>query len=156
MNGLERIQDVDKRFLIFGCLCRLSNRLQTIGNEFLGELTTKQWFLLLTLTNLCEQPPTIGELAGLMGCSHQNTMQIARKLQEKGFLRITKDLEDQRALRVQSTDRWRQYCDERRERDDRFVETLFEVLDENELVVMRRCLLKLYENLNDERRLLDE
>ncbi|WP_040197451.1 MarR family winged helix-turn-helix transcriptional regulator [Candidatus Soleaferrea massiliensis] len=156
MNGLERVQDADKRFLIFGCLFLLSNKLQTIGNEFLGELTTKQWFLLLTMTNLCEQPPTIGELAGLMGCSHQNTMQIARKLQEKGFLRITKDLKDQRALRVQSTDRWRQYCNERREQDDRFVDTLFDVLDETELDVMRRCVLKLYDNLSDEGRFFHE
>ncbi len=45
MDNTKEMDNIDKRYHIFGMLFLLSNKLETLGNNFLGELTTKQWFL---------------------------------------------------------------------------------------------------------------
>lgn len=37
---------------------------------------------------LCKECPTIGELAEVMGGSHQNVKQILNKLRQRGFLEL--------------------------------------------------------------------
>ncbi|WP_040951913.1 MarR family winged helix-turn-helix transcriptional regulator, partial [Gorillibacterium massiliense] len=76
---------------IFGGLFVLANKLQAIGDRELGEITTKQWFLMMMIEQWGEEPPTLSELAKEMGSSRQNLKQLALKLQEKGFLSIEKD-----------------------------------------------------------------
>lgn len=71
-------------YLLFGALLAYGNRLQALGDGFYREVTTKQWFLLACL-ELFEAPPTLGELADAMGCSHQNTKQLALKLAAKQY-----------------------------------------------------------------------
>lgn len=76
---------IEDRVRIFGGLFLVSNRLETIGNEFLGELTTKQWFFLAVLFTFFTEPPTLSQLSQFMGSSHQNLKQIALKLEKRGL-----------------------------------------------------------------------
>ena len=77
-------------YLLFGALLAYGNRLQVLGDGFYTEVTTKQWFLLACL-ELFEAPPTLGEVAGAMGCSHQNAKQLALKLAQKGYVLLRRD-----------------------------------------------------------------
>ena len=86
-------------YLLFGALLAYGNRLQTLGDGFYTEVTTKQWFLLACL-ELFETPPTLGEVAGAMGCSHQNVKQLALKLAQKGYVLFRRDAADARRTRV--------------------------------------------------------
>lgn len=147
MIKLEKLQDIDKRYRIFGMIFLLSTKLETMGNTFLGELTTKQWFLMLTLTNFFETPPTLSQLAKQMGTSHQNTKQLALKLQEKGFLSIEKDDQDNRALRIVPTEKIEEYVKNRQEKDHKFIEDFFGVLTEAEIEDLDKILLKMLDNI---------
>lgn len=46
MKKIQSLTSIDTRYLIFGSIFSMSTKLETIGKDFLGELTTKQWFLL--------------------------------------------------------------------------------------------------------------
>ncbi|MDU5117998.1 MAG: MarR family transcriptional regulator [Clostridium botulinum] len=122
MDNTKEMDNIDKRYHIFGMLFLLSNKLETLGNNFLGELTTKQWFFMLILMNFFKEPPTLSELALEMGTSHQNAKQIAIKLEKKGFLVVNKDIKDKRVLRLTPTNKIREYVKLREDKDHFFIE----------------------------------
>jgi len=147
MDDLKKIQNIDERYRIFGMIFLLSTRLETIGNSFLGELTTKQWFFMLILTNFFDTPPALSQLSRQMGTSHQNTKQLALKLQEKGFLSIDKDEKDNRILRIVLTEKLQDYVKLRQVKDHNFIKELFKVLTKSEVEKLDESLLKLFENI---------
>ncbi|HDK7173807.1 TPA: MarR family transcriptional regulator [Clostridium botulinum] len=147
MDNRKEIDNIDKRYHIFGMLFLLSNKLETLGNNFLGELTTKQWFFMLILMNFFKEPPTLSELAGEMGTSHQNAKQIAIKLEEKGFLVVGKDTRDKRVLRLTPTDKIEKYVKLREDKDHFFIEKFFKVLTVEEVDNVYEAFTKLLDNI---------
>nr|WP_307904181.1 MarR family transcriptional regulator [Clostridium botulinum] len=133
MDNTKEIDNIDKRYHVFGMLFLLSNKLEALGNNFLGELTTKQWFFMLILMNFFKEPPTLSELALEMGTSHQNAKQIAIKLEEKGFLVVKKDTKDKRVLRLTPTNKIEKYVKLRKDKDHFFIEKFFNVLTKEEV-----------------------
>ncbi len=55
-------EKMDKRLIIFANVFLLSNRLQTILDREMGEVTSKQW-LVLVMLGMFDEPPTLKELA---------------------------------------------------------------------------------------------
>ncbi|MBU5426260.1 hypothetical protein KQI41_07505 [Tissierella pigra] len=149
MKELEKLYDIDKRYRIFGMIFLLSNKLETIGNSFLGELTTKQWFFMLTLTTFFESPPTLSQLAKQMGTSHQNSKQLAIRLQEKGFLTIEKDQLDNRAIRIFPTKKMEEYVRVRQDKDHKFIEDFFRVLKDREIKELDEILFRLMDSIQN-------
>ena len=94
---------------VFGSIFLVSNRLETVGNRFLGELTTKQWFLLAVVDTFFSEPPTLTEVAQLIHISYQNIKQIALKLEQKGFVQLHRAPRDRRAWHIHVTERAREY-----------------------------------------------
>ncbi|NFB82757.1 MarR family transcriptional regulator [Clostridium botulinum] len=125
----------------------LSNKLEALGNNFLGELTTKQWFFMLILMNFFKEPPTLSELALEMGTSHQNAKQIAIKLEEKGFLVVKKDTKDKRVLRLTPTNKIEKYVKLRKDKDHFFIEKFFNVLTKEEVKNIYGSFTKLLDNI---------
>ena len=113
----------------------------------MGELTTKQWFLLAFLTTFFEQPPTLGALAAQMGSSHQNVKQLALRLQQKGFISLYQDEKDARALRVKATQKLQAYDQETNERNTLFIGRLFDGFDAQQSTCLLENLLQLYRNI---------
>jgi len=147
MDNTKEMDNIDKRYHIFGMLFLLSNKLETLGNNFLGELTTKQWFFMLILMNFFKEPPTLSELADEMGTSHQNAKQIAIKLEEKGFLVVRKDTKDKRVLRLTHTDKIEKYVKLREYKDHFFIEKFFNVLTKEEVKNIYENFTKLLDNI---------
>ncbi|APC78834.1 TPA: MarR family transcriptional regulator [Clostridium botulinum] len=125
----------------------MSNKLEALGNNFLGELTTKQWFFMLILMNFFKEPPTLSELALEMGTSHQNAKQIAIKLEEKGFLVVKKDTKDKRVLRLTPTNKIEKYVKLRKDKDHFFIEKFFNVLTKEEVKNIYGSFTKLLDNI---------
>ncbi|HDK7137113.1 TPA: MarR family transcriptional regulator [Clostridium botulinum] len=147
MDNTKEIDNIDKRYHVFGMLFLLSNKLETLGNNFLGELTTKQWFFMLILMNFFKEPPTLSELALEMGTSHQNAKQIAIKLEEKGFLVVKKDTKDKRVLRLTPTNKIEKYVKLREDKDHFFIEKFFNVLTKEEVKNIYGSFTKLLDNI---------
>ncbi|AVQ38573.1 MarR family transcriptional regulator [Clostridium botulinum] len=147
MDNTKEMDNIDKRYHIFGMLFLLSNKLETLGNNFLGELTTKQWFFMLILMNFFKESPTLSELALEMGTSHQNAKQIAIKLEKKGFLVVNKDIKDKRVLRLTPTNKIREYVKLREDKDHFFIEKFFNVLTKEEVKSIYESFTKLLDNI---------
>ena len=148
MQGMEKLAGLDARYLAFGLLFTASNRLETVGDHYLGELTAKQWYLLLVLTTFFDRPPTLTQLAGQMGSSRQNVKQLALKLAAKGFVELVDDPRDRRALRVRPTPRLAAYQQRRQAQDAAFIDRLFADC-EGDLAAASRLLQTLCERLEE-------
>lgn len=139
----------EKQQYIFGSLFLLANKLQVIGDQYLGEdgMTTKQWFLTAIISHFGDNQPTLTGVAELMGSSRQNVKQLALKLADKDFLRIEKDEQDARAVRLKLTDRSQVFWNNRRELDSQFITDLFSGLNEEEINLTASSFKKLLEKI---------
>lgn len=140
---------LDKQKYIFGSLFLLANKLQVIGDQFLAKdgMTIKQWFLTVMISQFPGGSPTLGEVAQLMGSSHQNVKQLAIKLHEKGFLEIEKDSQDGRAIRLKLTEKSYLYWQNRDLEGINFVKELFKDLTEEELKTTYNSFKKIFERI---------
>jgi MarR family transcriptional regulator, transcriptional regulator for hemolysin len=135
---------IDMKKYIFATIFLIANKLQTIGDQFLGEdMTTKQWLLTVVLSQTGDKPPTLSRVAGLMGISRQNVKQLALKLEEKEFVKIEKDEQDARILRLKLTEKSRVFWEERQEKDNQFVADLFMDFTEEEIDIVYSGIRKL-------------
>lgn len=146
---MDNMNMIDKQKLIFGSVFLMANRLQVIGDKYFApdDMTVKQWFLTIMISQFNNAAPTLSEVSELMGTSHQNVKQIALKLEKKGFLSIEKDEVDGRAIRLRITEKSFSFWSSRIDKDNEFISSLFKGLDENETSVMCSGLMKLYENI---------
>lgn len=136
---------LEEQKYIFGSLFLLANKLQVIGDHYLAKegMTTKQWLLTACILQFNDGPPTIGEVARLMGSSRQNIKQLALKLAEKDFLRIEKDPKDTRAVRLRLTEKSRAFWEKRQTQDDHFIINLFHCLNKMECKTISESFHKL-------------
>lgn len=121
----KRLEDIRN---VFGMVFVLAQRWQHLGDiELANEgITTKQWLLLVTISNLFDDPPNLNELTLAYGGSRQNVKQLALNLEKRGFLEIYQDTSDRRVLRFKVTEECDQFWNARKELDIQFIEGLFE------------------------------
>jgi DNA-binding MarR family transcriptional regulator len=145
----KHVEDLNKKKYIFGSLFLLSNRLQTIGDQYLGEagITTKQWLLNVMLAQLGDKSPTLSEVTEVIGSSRQNVKQLALKLEDKGFLTIEKDEEDARALRLKLTEKSKTFWRGRHEQDNEYIKNLFKELTPEEVDAICSGFNKLFKGI---------
>ncbi|MGL4108926.1 MarR family winged helix-turn-helix transcriptional regulator [Clostridium sp. LP20] len=143
------MEELDKEFLqkyIFGGIFVFSNRLQIIGDSFLGEITTKQWLLLIGISEFFkDEAPTLSQVGEIIGSSRQNVKQLALKLEEKGFIKIEKD---KRALRLHLTDKLQSYSENRGDRDLEFLNNVFSGVSKEDLIIIFKGMNKFNDNIN--------
>lgn len=120
--------ELEKRAYIFGSIFVLSNRLQVLGDAFDKNITIKQWLFLVCVAQF-KEPPSVSEVADYAGYSRQNAKRLAATLEENGFVSISKDKSDARALRIALTPKCNTYFGERRQREMEFLEKLFDGFD---------------------------
>jgi DNA-binding MarR family transcriptional regulator len=135
---------------IFGALLLIANRIDTLLERELSafNVTAKQWFISVIIYSLFDRPPTISEVARVMGSTHQNVKQIALKLAEKNLLTLEKDEKDRRATRLVPTDYSAEFWAATDTAGASFIGKLFTGLSENDLAAARMALLKLWQNLD--------
>ena len=133
----------ESKYIIFALIFMLSNKLQTIGDSFFAEVSTKQWFILLILGIMGEHTPTLSELSEAVGSSHQNVKQLVLKLEQKGYVEISKDAEDARRLRIRSTPKSQEFAQEYQERSAEFMEKLFGQFSQEELKTTENVIMSM-------------
>jgi len=89
---------------IFSSLFILTNRLQTLFDNHIPELSLKQ-FMVLSAARQADAPLTFTQLGRLLGCSRQNIKKLAEALERKGFVTIRQSPRDARALCICPTQR---------------------------------------------------
>lgn len=132
--------NIDDQHIIFATIFMLANQLQTIGDSFFEEVSAKQWFLLLVLGVMGDYSPTLNELSDAVGSSHQNVKQLALKLEQKGFVTISKDAADLRRLRITPTPKSKEFHQMYEERSTLFLNQLFDSFCAEDLAVTNKVL----------------
>jgi DNA-binding MarR family transcriptional regulator len=122
------MNELKQKAYIFGTIFTLSNKLQVLGDKFDENITTKQWLFILGVSKF-QEPPTVSEVANFIGYSRQNAKRIAAALQKTGYVMISKDKNDARALRIELTSKCREYFKNRDEREIEFLEKIFTGFD---------------------------
>lgn len=153
MNFEEIIQQekvdfsgIDASLFLLGLLSAFDNRYQAKADSFFEEISWKQFFAIICI-NLCKESPTIKELAGLMGSSHQNVKQILLKLEKKGFVDILVDEQDKRKQRVVLTEKTREFCDSHEEGSEKVVQGIFQGISQEQLQITIQTIMQMENNL---------
>lgn len=146
MSKLDQIPNIQ---YIFGSLFVLANRVDTLLERALQKynVSSKQWFLSICVASLFERDPSLKELAKESGSSHQNVKQVALKLQDKDLLSLYKDPKDARTTRVSLTPNSVEFWQKTDQDSQIFMSKLFESINEEELIVVRKVFNQLSENL---------
>jgi|JI9StandDraft_1071089.scaffolds.fasta_scaffold00860_10 DNA-binding MarR family transcriptional regulator len=144
----ERLENIK---LSFGTLFFVANRMETLIDRYLSpyNLTTKQFFLSIVLIRAKEENKqlTLSQASELMGTSRQNVKQLALKLQERGFCKITRDKEDHRILRLSITKKNMEFWEVIDSENIKFLNNMFKEIEDEKLSSMAIGLKKLYDSI---------
>ena len=132
---------------IFSTLFIAGNRLQTLFDHHIPDITLKQ-FMLLSLVRQAPEPLTFTKLGALLGCSRQNVKKLAAALEKKGFVRIRQNPADTRAGQVCPTEKVPDYFRQEVSQYQRRLGDLFQVYSQEELAIFFRLLMKLYAGID--------
>ncbi|NLE25420.1 MAG: MarR family transcriptional regulator [Clostridiaceae bacterium] len=138
---------LEKKAYIFGSFFSLSNKLQAIGDKFDKNLTIKQWLLLVSIFKSESDSPTISEVAALIGNSRQNVKKMGVILEKEGFVKLTKDPNDARMLRISFTPKCHDYFLQREKKETEFLLQLFDGFEPEELDALVNGIAKLGDSI---------
>lgn len=146
--GNMDFSNTEIRPFLLGLLSAFDNRYQACADKFFKEITWKQFFAIICI-NLCEEAPTLNELANIMGTSHQNLKQILIKLEKVGFVEFKKDDSDKRKQRITLTDKCKQFCAEHEEGSQQTISKIFEGIDDIYIAITVKTIMAMEANLNN-------
>jgi len=134
-NTFSRIQAIFASFFV------LQNRIQTAYEKDQDDLTMKQW-LLLAMVMACPEPHTLTNVSLYMGCSRQNTKQLAMALSKKGYVRLV--LGANNSVNIELTEKVIDYEKKMSERNTEVLRILFSDFSEEEISLLYQLYKKLY------------
>jgi DNA-binding MarR family transcriptional regulator len=105
-------------------------------------LSTRQWLLLAVLNRgFGGRPTRLGEAAAAYGTSRQNVKQIALQLESRGYLEITPDPDDARAVLLNVTPKVAVFdAPAERRRQGRFLHDILSGLSESDVQRLEELL----------------
>ena len=139
---------IELSYFLLGLLSAFENRFQTVADGAIKEISWKQFFAIICI-NMCKNPPSINELAEIMGSSHQNIKQILLKLEKKGFVSITADETDKRKQRIELTEYCREFCERNNETSMNIMKTMFSGISEEQLQTTIKTIIQIENNLKE-------
>jgi len=86
-----------------GAISLLSNRLASFGEDILGDVTFRQWFLLTMISRMDPGEKNVREVAEFVGTSRQNVRKMIVPLERRGLLATRRSKTDARSLDVHLT-----------------------------------------------------
>ena len=141
---------------IFSTLFIAGNKLQTIFDNHIPEISLKQ-FMLLSIVRQSKEPLTFTQLGNLLGCSRQNVKKIADVLMKKGFITIQQSPHDTRAMCICPTEKVNGFFQNDFSGYQKELRYLFEVYTDKEIKTLFLLISKLYAGIeNLEKRTSDE
>lgn len=139
--------NLSKQEYIFGSMFTLSNRLQRLGDNVNDYMTIKQWMLIAVIGKSEGQALPIGEVAAIIGSSHQNVKKMAIILQKQGFLTLTKNPDDGRSIIISITDYCIDYFEKRGDIEEVFLQSIFQGFDKESVTGLYNGLRLLQQNI---------
>lgn len=146
----------NQRKAIFSTLFIAGNKLQTLFDNHIPEISLKQ-FMLLSIVRQSKEPLTFTQLGNMLGCSRQNIKKLADVLMKKGFITIRQSPLDTRAMCICPTEKANDYFQNDFSKYQEELTYLFEVYTDREIETLFNLLSRLYAGIeNMEKRVASE
>ncbi|MCC5437462.1 MarR family winged helix-turn-helix transcriptional regulator [Clostridium botulinum] len=139
---------IKNKVYIFGAIFYLSTKIQNLGDKIFTEITTKQWFLLISIVRSGVKNPTLTQVAKILGYSRQNVKKLSIHLEDVGLLRLKRDETDSRIVRIILTKKCLEYFESRQEKEEEFIENLYKGITDEELSKVSNIIKKLEKNIS--------
>lgn len=155
---MKRFSDTteNRRKAIFSNLFIAGNKLQTIFDNNIPQISLKQ-FMLLSIVRQSSEPLTFTQLGNILGCSRQNIKKLAEILEKKGFIIMQQSPLDPRAMCICPTKKVNDYFENDFSKYQEELKYLFEVYTDEEIEVFFILLSKLYAGIeNLEKKTINE
>ncbi len=88
---------------IFATIFALNNKIQEYSNRLSGNITLRQFMLLLAIEHIPADSRSYNRIADKIGTSKQNVKQIVETLEKKHYVTVTASPTDRRAVNVTYT-----------------------------------------------------
>ncbi|QAA35278.1 MarR family transcriptional regulator [Clostridium manihotivorum] len=129
----------------YASLMAVSNKLQTAGDSYCGDLTSKQLLTLLAILHLPKGDTTIINIAGKLGTTKQNATRIIKSLEKKKYISIVSSEKDKRAVNVVLTEAGiNSLSKNAMDAKKNFMADIFKGFSKEELGTLWQLLKKLY------------
>jgi MarR family transcriptional regulator, transcriptional regulator for hemolysin len=157
-GGQSFVKKIPESTQFFRLVIALSMRFRALMDARLADIDlTMQQAALLTFVEAHPPAPTQGELAALLGTTHQNVRQLLDVLVRKRLVRVSVDPEDRRVRRVHCTSKVRQVFAPRDAADHAAIRGWLSALTDAEIAAANQSLDKTFsslwnDSLADERR----
>ena len=133
---------------VFSTLFIAGNRLQTLFDKNIPQISLKQ-FMLLSIARHASEPLTFTQLGELLGCSRQNIKKLADALLKKGFITIRQSPLDPRALCICPTKKVNAYFQNDFSEYQEQLKYLFEVYNDQEIATLFALMSILYTGIEN-------
>lgn len=138
----------NQRKAVFSTLFIAGNKLQTLFDNHIPEVSLKQ-FMLLSIVRQSKEQLTFTQLGDLLGCSRQNIKKLADALMKKGFVTIQQSPHDVRALCICPTEKVNDYFQNDFLEYQEELKYLFEVYTDEEVKMLFLLLSRLYAGIEN-------
>lgn len=138
----------NQRKAIFSSLFIVGNKLQTIFDNHIPQISLKQ-FMLLSIVRQSREPLTFTQLGNILGCSRQNIKKLAEILEKKGFVIMRKSPHDTRAMCICPTDKVNDFFENDFSKYQEELQYLFEVYTDEEIKTLFILLSKMYAGIEN-------
>ena len=138
----------NQRKAIFSTLFIAGNKLQTLFDNYIPEVSLKQ-FMLLSIVRQSKEPLTFTQLGNLLGCSRQNIKKLANVLMKKGFITIQQSPHDTRAMCICPTEKVNAFYVNDFAEYQEDLNYLFEVYTDKEVETLFILLSQLYTGIEN-------
>ncbi len=120
-----------KKKLLFSGVFIQENLLHAVFDRY-NDMSCKQW-LLLSVCRAFDEPPDLSTVAKAMGCSRQNVKQLARCLEQEGYVTLERAGGDARRLCIRFTENGERFSEENQERGELVHQVVFGEFTEEEI-----------------------
>lgn len=133
---------------IFSTLFIAGNKLQTLFDKNIPEISLKQ-FMLLSIVRQSTEPLSFTQAANLLGCSRQNIKKLADALIKKDFITIRQSPVDPRAMCIYPTEKVTDYFQNNFSAYQEELKYLFETYTDQEIETLFMLLSRLYAGIEN-------
>ena len=138
----------NQRKAIFSTIFIAGNKLQTLFDSHIPEISLKQ-FMLLSIVRQSKEQLTFTQLGNLLGCSRQTIKQLADVLMKKGFITIQQSPHDTRAMCICPTEKVNDFFSNDFFDYQEKLKYLFEVYTDKEIETLFTLLSRLYAGIEN-------
>ncbi|NGM16533.1 winged helix DNA-binding protein [Eggerthellaceae bacterium zg-893] len=140
-------EQIGENYFLIGLINRFNNSFQAAADALLDELSWKQVFF-MNCVALFPEPPTIKDMASLLGCSHQNAKQVSSKLEAAGYLQFQRDAADGRKRRMALTEKAVRFRSRYEAASEQAMRRLFANIPDDAVRNMVQTFVRLIENVD--------